>query len=72
MGKTPDVFAELTRWLPLLLPIVILELALMVAALVDLSRRERVRGGNKLVWVLVIVLVNLFGPLAYFILGREE
>lgn len=72
MERTPDVLAELTRWLPLLLPIVLLELALMVAALIDLTRRERVRGGNKLIWVLIIVLVNLFGPLAYFVLGREE
>jgi hypothetical protein len=58
--------------LPLLIPLVLLELGLMAAALVDLSRRERVRGGNKLIWVLAIVLVNLFGPLAYFLFGRED
>jgi len=62
----------LRQILPLLIPLALLELGLMAAALVDLSRRERVRGGNKLVWVLVIVLVNLFGPLAYFIFGRED
>jgi hypothetical protein len=31
-----------------------------------------VRGGNKVVWGVVIVLGQLLGPLAYFLFGREE
>lgn len=62
----------LRKLVPLLLPIVVLELGLMVAALWDLAHRERVRGGRKWVWVLVAVLVNIVGPLAYFMFGREE
>jgi hypothetical protein len=31
-----------------------------------------VRGGNKAVWVLVIVLLELVGPLVYFVAGREN
>jgi hypothetical protein len=57
----------------LLIPIVVIQLGLMIAALVDLERDERrVRGGSKLVWALVIVLVNIVGPILYFIVGREE
>ena len=57
----------------LLVPIVVIQLGLMIAALVDLGRYERhVRGGNKLVWVIVIVFVNLIGPIIYFVAGREE
>jgi len=57
----------------LLVPIVIIQLGLMVAALFDLGRDERrVRGGNKLVWVVVIVFVNLIGPIVYFVAGRDE
>jgi len=56
----------------LLLPLIVLQLALMVAALWDLAHRERVRGGNKLVWVLVVLLINTIGPLAYFLFGRED
>ena len=58
--------------LPLLAPLVLIEIGLLVAALFDLLRRERVRFGNKLVWAAIIVLVNVVGPLAYFVLGREE
>lgn len=59
--------------LPLLIPLIVLQLALMGVALYDLTRPERrVKGGNKLVWVLVIVLLELFGPLVYFLFGRED
>jgi hypothetical protein len=43
----------------------------MLAALIDLLRRERTKG-PKWVWVLVVVLVNLVGPIVYLLFGREE
>ena len=58
--------------LPFLIPLIIIEIVLLVIALVDLVKRERVKGGNKLVWVLVIVLISIIGPIIYLILGREE
>jgi hypothetical protein len=57
----------------LLVPIVLIQLGLMIAALIDLEHEERrVRGGSKLVWALVIVFVNVIGPIVYFVAGREE
>jgi hypothetical protein len=59
--------------LPFLIPLAILQLALMVIGLCDLTRPERrVKGDNKWIWGIVIVVVNLFGPLIYFLFGREE
>jgi len=57
--------------IPFLIPIVLLQLGLMLFALVDLSRRQRTKG-PKWVWVLVIIFVNLIGPIVYFVVGREE
>jgi hypothetical protein len=57
----------------LLVPIAAIQVGLMIAALVDLERSERrVRGGSKIVWALVIILVNIIGPILYFVAGREE
>ena len=57
----------------LLAPVVILQLGLMIAALIDLERDERrVRGGSKVVWALIVVFVNIIGPILYFIVGRED
>lgn len=57
----------------LLAPVVVIQLGLLLAALLDLSREERrVRGANKMVWAIVIVFVNLVGPILYFVAGRED
>lgn len=61
----------LMRYLPLLIPIMLLQLALMTVALLDLHKQPATRG-PKWRWVLVIVLVNFIGPLLYFVLAREE
>jgi hypothetical protein len=67
----PDL--STTQVLALLLPLALIQLGLIVAALYDLEKEERrVRGGSKLVWILVIVFVNLIGPIAYFLIGRED
>jgi hypothetical protein len=62
---------ELVRLIPLLAPLLVIQLALMIAALVDWARRERTRG-PKWIWLPVIVLVSMIGPLIYFFVGREE
>jgi hypothetical protein len=59
--------------LPLLIPLIVLQLTLMAVGLYDLTRPERrVKGGSKLVWGAVIVLGQLLGPLVYFLFGRED
>jgi len=57
----------------LLVPVIVLQLGLMVAAVVDLLREERaVRGGSKGMWAVIIVFVNLVGPILYFLVGRLD
>jgi hypothetical protein len=67
----PDLKTE--QIVALVAPIIAIQLGLMIAALYDLEKAERrVRGGSKLVWVLVIVFLNILGPILYFLAGREE
>ena len=57
----------------LLAPLVLLELGLLIAAVADLLRDDRaVRGNNKGLWAVVIVLVNVIGPILYFFVGRVD
>jgi len=62
---------EIIKYLPLIIPLVVIQLGLMIAALVDLLRREQTRG-PKWVWALVILFVNMIGPIIYFVAGRED
>lgn len=63
---------EISRLIPLIIPLLVIQLVLMTVALVDLSRREQVRGGKKWIWVLVIIFVNTIGPIVYLVAGRTE
>lgn len=57
--------------IPYLIPVLLLELALVIFALRDLSRRERTNG-PKWLWVLIIVLIQIIGPIIYFVAGRRD
>ncbi len=63
---------KIVQLLPYIIPLVLLQLILMIIALVDLSKREKVRGLPKWLWVIIIVVGEMVGPILYFILGREE
>jgi hypothetical protein len=63
--------SEWTKYIPLLIPVILLQLGLMIAALLDLLKQPRTRG-PKWVWAIVIVVVNIIGPIVYFVTGREE
>ena len=62
---------EANQWL-LIIPLILVEIGLVAFALYDLVKRKRVKGGNKWVWGVIIVVVNLIGPILYFVIGREE
>ena len=74
MAPLPRMEDRMETWklVILLIPLVALELTLMIVALVDLVKRERVKFDNKVVWALLIVLVNIIGPVVYLVWGREE
>lgn len=68
MEKTFDFMSVL----PLLIPLVLIQLVLMVVCLVDLVRREKVKGLPKWAWAIIICLGELIGPTVYLIIGRAE
>jgi hypothetical protein len=56
------------RLLPLL---ALLDLALLVAALIDcLSTEGKIRALPRIVWVFIILLFPPIGPIAWFVAGR--
>ena len=55
----------------LILPILVLQLILMIIALVDVIRHQRTNG-PFVMWIFIIVLGNMIGPILYFIFGRRQ
>ena len=62
----------LTDYWPFFVPLIIAELALAVSALIHVLRNPRYRFGSKTVWILVVLAVQIIGPVVYFIIGRGE
>jgi hypothetical protein len=60
------------KYIPLLIPLFAVQIILMVVALIHVLRHPRYRFGNKTLWILVVVLVNMIGPIIYFVFGRGE
>ena len=58
--------------LPFLIPLFLIQVALMVIALVDLFKRENMKTNTRLVWVFVIILINVIGPIVYLLAGRKD
>ncbi|WP_142826857.1 PLD nuclease N-terminal domain-containing protein [Planococcus soli] len=54
-----------------LLPILIIQLALMIFALVDLIKNPN-PNGPKWMWAVLIVVINIIGPILYFVIGRRN
>jgi glucose uptake protein GlcU len=62
-----------TRLLLALVPLVLIDLGMVVYSIIDLYKPDRrVKGGNKLIWLLVILLVSTLGWLVYLLVGRDE
>lgn len=72
MEQVPTVLNLLIRFLPFIIPLVLLQLILMIIALLDLTRREKVKWLPKWLWAIIIILGEMVGPIVYFVLGREE
>ena len=56
----------------ILLAVIVVQVATQAFALVDLARRDAVRGGRKWVWAVAIAFGNLPGAIAYLAAGRIE
>lgn len=58
--------------LPLFIPLIIAEVLLAVTALIHVLRHPHYRFGNKIMWALIVLFIQVIGPIAYFVLRRGE
>ncbi|HBF5150000.1 TPA: PLDc_N domain-containing protein [Clostridioides difficile] len=63
---------NLMEYLPLLVPVIILDLILIITALVHVLKHPNYKIGNKAIWIIVVLFISLIGPILYFTIGRGE
>ena len=59
------------EYLPFLIPIIILQFALTISAIIHILKHDKFKFGNKPLWI-ILSFVQFIGPILYFFVGREE
>lgn len=62
---------NIREYLPFIIPIVVLQLTLTVAAIIHILRHDNYKFGTRPMWI-VVSFIQTIGPLVYFIFGRGE
>lgn len=64
---------DVTQILPFLIPLIIVEVGLLVYTLYHILTHKTYKRGNRALWVIVaIVGMQFWGPILYFVLGKED
>ncbi len=64
---------EIKEILPFLIPLAIVEFALLIYTLRHILTHHTYRHGSRALWIIVtLVGMQFIGPILYFLLGREE
>lgn len=63
---------NLNEYIPFLIPLIILQLLLALIALIKVVKQPSFRYGNRLLWGIVVLFISIFGPIIYFMIGKEE
>lgn len=62
----------LKEYLPILGPLVILEVILALTALIHVLKHPHYKFGNKVFWCIFVVVIQFIGSIVYFVAGRGE
>ncbi|MGM0751102.1 MAG: PLD nuclease N-terminal domain-containing protein [Bacillota bacterium] len=69
MNELQETFQSI-NW-GLIAPVILIQVILMVVAVIDVIR-IKATNGPKWLWVLIILFINIIGPVVYFIFGRRQ
>jgi hypothetical protein len=65
------IITEILRLLPFFIPLIIIEYGLMIYAIVQLARNEAAYL-PKWGWALIIIFINIIGPVVFLIVGKKK
>ncbi|MEN2768275.1 PLDc N-terminal domain-containing protein [Ornithinibacillus xuwenensis] len=57
--------------LALIAPLLIIQLILVIVAIIDWVKVKETNG-PKWLWLIIIIVINIIGPVLYFIFGRRQ
>ncbi len=65
--------AEIREYLPFIIPLVIVQFALLGYTIHHILTHDSYKHGSRTIWLIVtLVGMNFWGPIRYFVIGKEE
>jgi len=62
----------LINYLPFLLPILLIEITLAITAVIHVVKHPTYKFGNKTIWIIVVLVIQIIGPILYFTVGKGD
>ncbi|PAV28127.1 transcriptional regulator [Virgibacillus profundi] len=63
-------FFDAINW-AVIAPVLVIQGILIIIAMIDWAKADNTNG-PKWMWFFIIIFVNIFGPILYFIFGRSQ
>ncbi len=64
---------QIKEVLPFLIPIIVAEVILLAVTLRHILTHENYKRGNRILWIVVtLVGMQFWGPILYFVFGKED
>ena len=64
---------DISQILPFLIPLVIVEMGLLAFTLYHIFTHKTYKRGNRALWVAIAIIgMQFWGPILYFVLGKED
>jgi hypothetical protein len=73
MFAATATLADLKQYLPLIIPIVVIEFILLIYVLWHINTHETYKTGNRVLWnIIALVGMNFVGPILYLAIGKSD
>ena len=73
MFAATATLADLKQYLPLIIPIVVIEFILLMYVLWHINTHETYKTGNRVLWnIVALVGMNFVGPILYLVIGKSD
>lgn len=63
---------DMPEIIKLVWPLILIQVGLQIYALIDVLRKGKTKTLNSAVWIIIIIIGEILGPIAYLIFGRSE
>lgn len=64
---------QLSEYLPLLIPLIVAEFALLAYTIWHILTHKNYKHGNRVLWLIIAIIgMEFIGPILYFLFGKED